>query len=119
MSTASPSVALRFREYQDVAVIPYNNNEDYRQLSLAMWVHCDTESSMGNDPCYLLAKKGSFALGLRSDEIAMAFHNKAQHELATPAAPPQVRHSRPGMRSDPVGSGWAVDGGCPSRAGRT
>jgi hypothetical protein len=72
----SPSVALRFKEYRDVVVIPYNNSEDYRQLSVAAWVYCEKDASCSSDPCYLLAKKGSFALGLRSDEIAMAFHNK-------------------------------------------
>jgi hypothetical protein len=64
-----------------VVVIPYNNSEDYRQLSVAVWVYCDNDSSC-SDPCYLLAKKGSFALGLRSDEIAMAFHNKVRVALA-------------------------------------
>jgi hypothetical protein len=59
-----------------VVVIPYNNSEDYRQLSVAAWVYCEKDASCTSDPCYLLAKKGSFALGLRSDEIAMAFHNK-------------------------------------------
>jgi hypothetical protein len=75
-AVVSPSVALRFKEYRDVVVIPYNNSEDYRQLSVAAWVYCEKDASCSSDPCYLLAKKGSFALGLRSDEIAMAFHNK-------------------------------------------
>jgi len=74
-TSATPSVALRFKEYQEVIAIPYNSSEDYRQLSVAVWVFCENDSSC-SDPCYLLAKKGSFALGLRSDEIAMAFHNK-------------------------------------------
>jgi hypothetical protein len=80
-AVVSPSVALRFKEYRDVVVIPYNNSEDYRQLSVAAWVYCEKDASCSSDPCYLLAKKGSFALGLRSDEIAMAFHNKVHPVL--------------------------------------
>ncbi len=73
---ATPCVSLRFKDYSDVIVIPYNSNEDYAQLSFAVWIYCENDSSLCSDPCYLLAKKGSFALGLRADEIAVAFHNK-------------------------------------------
>ena len=110
----SPSVALRFKEYRDVVVIPYNNSEDYRQLSVAAWVYCEKDASCSSDPCYLLAKKGSFALGLRSDEIAMAFHNKVPPcSTHLVRFPPHLRHS------GPAGNGLAAGGACLPRPGPT
>lgn len=71
-----PQIALRFKEYSDVVTIPYTYTENFYQLSMCCWIKCEWDYSKTNDPCYILAKKGSFALGLRSDEIAVAFHNK-------------------------------------------
>eukprot|EP01089_Gocevia_fonbrunei_P022363 TRINITY_DN9025_c0_g1_i1.p1 TRINITY_DN9025_c0_g1~~TRINITY_DN9025_c0_g1_i1.p1 ORF type:complete len:441 (+),score=51.03 TRINITY_DN9025_c0_g1_i1:90-1412(+) len=74
-SPIPPTVAIRFHNYTDLVEIPYTSNINFTQLSFAVWIYSD-HHSLVSDPCYILAKKGSFALGLRSDEVAMAFHNK-------------------------------------------
>ena len=69
-------MGLRFKRYSDVVQIPYSSTNNFYQLSFCVWIFCESDCSKSNDPCYLIAKKGSFALGLRADEIAVAFHNK-------------------------------------------
>jgi len=72
---AYPDVALRFHEFSDVVTIPCDKAESFSQLSICLWIK-PMKLPKNHDPCYLIAKKGSFAVGLRGPEVAVAFHNK-------------------------------------------